>query len=139
MLSSAQKSRTDTREAVSLRAQLIDSNGSRNVSVSEVSTRGLLGTMAHPPARGEFITIIFPNQEVAGQVRWVKGQSFGVTLRERIDARHLTSGQHMRRQPAKPVQSSGEPDRTNGRTIIAYAAMGLAVLFAACLIVTILS
>ncbi|GEM_PF-1376875 len=135
MLANAKQSRADDRETVMLRAKVVDSRGTREARISDVSARGLLGNMEQPPQRGEFINIHFPAREVAGQVRWVNGRQFGVRLRERVDAASLTSGRRPR-QVAKPIAVEAEEDMSLKGTIIAYAVLGLTALSTAYLIVT---
>lgn len=137
MMHNAARSRTDDRETVMLRAKVVDSRGTHDARISDVSARGLLGNMENPPARGEFINIHFPSAEVAGQVRWVKGRQFGVRLRERVDAASLGSARRPRaRQVARPAATQGEEGMSLKGTIIAYIVLGLTALSTAYLIVT---
>lgn len=135
MLANSTQDRSEARETVMLRAKVIDARGTRDARISDVSSRGLLGSMSQPPARGEFINIHFPAREVAGQVRWVNGQRFGVRLRERIDPQSLVSGNAKRRVAKAPVVEVEEEMSLKG-TIIAYAVLGLTALSTAYLIVT---
>jgi hypothetical protein len=135
MLASSEQSRAEDRETVMLRAKVVDSRGTRDARISDVSSRGLLGNMEQPPERGEFINIHFPAREVAGQVRWVNGRKFGVRLRERVDAASLTSGRRAR-QAAKPIAVEAEEEMSLRGTLVAYAVMGLTALSTAYLIVT---
>lgn len=135
MLADSKQARGENRETVMLRAKVIDSRGTRDARISDVSSRGLLGSMGQPPERGEFINIHFPAREVAGQVRWVNGQRFGVRLRERIDPQSLVSGNQKRRVAKAPVVEVEEEMSLKG-TIIAYSVLGLTALSTAYLIVT---
>ncbi len=135
MLASSEQSRAEDRETVMLRAKVVDSRGTHDARISDVSSRGLLGNMEQPPERGEFINIHFPAREVAGQVRWVNGRKFGVRLRERVDAASLTSGRRAR-QAAKPIAVEAEEEMSLKGTLVAYAVMGLTALSTAYLIVT---
>ncbi len=127
------KGRNDQRKRVTLRAQIVDSSGSRSADVSDFSSRGVLGTMANPPVRGEFISLRLPSGEVAGQVRWVSGQKFGVRLRDNVDngllsarpraahnARGQAAGTKVRKKPAKITRPT-------------FGTIGIAAFFAACL------
>lgn len=136
MLTSSQESRTEDRETVMLRAKVVDSRGTHEARISDVSARGLLGNMAQPPARGEFINIHFPSRELGGQVRWVNGRQFGVRLRERIDSQSLLSGRRPQSKAAKPTVVETQEDMSLTGTIIAYAVLGLTALSTAYLIVT---
>ncbi|WAT18883.1 PilZ domain-containing protein [Aurantiacibacter sp. MUD11] len=129
-----QRARGEDRENVMLTASVVDSRGSRPARISDISSRGMLGHMEMPPQRGEFIDLRFPAREVAGQVRWVNGRKFGISLRERVDVDSLLSGS--RRKPAKTVPHLPEQDMSLKGIIVAYSVMGLAALSAAYLIVT---
>lgn len=135
MLADSKQSRAEDRETVMLRAKVVDSRGSRDARISDVSSRGLLGNMEQPPERGEFINIHFSAREVAGQVRWVNGRQFGVRLRERVDAASLASGRRLR-QAGKPIAVAAEEELSLKGTIIAYTVLGLTALSTAYLIVT---
>ena len=120
-----------------LSAQVADSYGIREARISDVSERGLLGNMAQPPQRGEFITIHFQSCEVAGHVRWMNGRRFGVRLRERIDARSLMSGRNAKRKFGKQLVAEPiEADTSVKSIVIVYSVLGLTTLSTAYLIVT---
>ncbi|KLE33320.1 PilZ domain-containing protein [Aurantiacibacter gangjinensis] len=133
MPGAAQTDRKDQRSNVMLRASVADAQGTREASISDVSERGLLGNMENPPERGEFITILLPSQEVAGQVRWVRGREFGVRLRERLDVHSLFGSARKPRRKSAPVAApSAEGENQNALT--AYAVLGICALAAAYLI-----
>lgn len=118
-----------------LRASVVDARGTRDARISDISTRGMLGNMASPPKRGEFITIIFPSQEVAGQVRWTKGRQFGVDLRENLDVNSLFSRATKPRK--KGVVLASDPNEiasTPMGMMVAYLVLGITALAAAYLI-----
>lgn len=64
----------------------------RDATILDASSRGLLMTVAEPPARGEIVEVLIGNQVVIGQVTWSRPPQFGVTLRERLDAAGLAAG-----------------------------------------------
>ena len=136
MLADTKNSRAELRETVMLRAKVVDSRGTHEARISDVSPRGLLGTMESPPIRGDFISIHLPGQEVGGQVRWVNGRRFGVRLRERVDAASIGSGKRRAREPAKPVASDGASETSLKATLVTYGVLGLTALSTAYLIVT---
>lgn len=137
MLANRQQPRNDPRETVTLHAQIVDSSGSRKARVVDVSSRGLMARMPQPPDRGEFITIHFESCEMAGQVRWVDGQRFGVTLRERIDPRSLLEGRNAKRRKGRPLAPAPiEEDTSLKGVITTYSVLGLTALSTAYLIVT---
>ena len=129
--------RGEARSNVMLRASVIDARGTHDARIGDVSERGMLGVMDSPPERGEFITIIFPSQEVAGQVRWVKGRQFGVRLRERLDTRRLFSAANKPRRKGVVMAPADEGANVDLRTtIVSYAVLGVTALATAYLIVT---
>ncbi|WP_120076732.1 PilZ domain-containing protein [Aurantiacibacter odishensis] len=137
MLAGGRQPRAEQRENVMLQAQLADSRGSREARISDVSSRGLLGNMAQPPARGEFVTIHFQSREVAGQVRWVEGRRFGVRLGEKIDAHSLMDGRNAKRRVGKkPEPVRIEEDASLISFVTVYSVLGLTALSTAYLIVT---
>ncbi len=132
----AQSSRREQRANVILTAAVVDSRGSRQARISDLSPRGLLGNMDSPPQRGEFIDIRFPAGEVAGQVRWVNGRQFGVRLRERIDVDSIVSHRRKKRAAAKPLDTGEDEEMSLKGTLIAYSVLGVTALSTAYLIVT---
>ena len=132
----SQSPRHEERSRVMLTAALIDSRGSRQARISDLSPRGLLGNMDAPPQRGEFVNIRFPAHEVAGQVRWVRGRNFGVRLRERIDVASVTGPRRAARPASRPATVAAEPEMSLKGTIVAYGVLGLTALSTAYLIVT---
>lgn len=136
MLANSQESRAEERETVMLRAQVVDSRGTHEARISDLSSRGLLGNMANPPQRGEFINIHFQARELGGQVRWVNGRKFGVRLRERVDAASLLSGRGKRQAGKNIVQVEPEETASLKATIITYSVLGVTALSTAYLIVT---
>ena len=136
MATAANKSRTELRETVMLRARIVDSRGTHQARISDISPRGLLGTMENPPQRGDFISIHFPAQELGGQVRWVNGRQFGVRLREQIDATSLHTGKRSAPKAKNPFASRDEEEMSLKSTIVTYGVLGLTALSTAYLIVT---
>ncbi|MWV27643.1 PilZ domain-containing protein [Aurantiacibacter rhizosphaerae] len=130
------KSRASVRETVMLRAKVVDSRGTHEAQISDISSHGMLGTMANPPERGEFISVHFPGQELGGQVRWVNGRKFGVYLRERVDAKSLTSGRRQARKAVTPAVPQPAEEMSLKSMIITYSVLCLTALSAAYLIVT---
>ncbi len=136
MLADTKNSRAELRETVMLRARVVDSRGTHEARISDVSARGLLGTMESPPTRGDFISIHFPGQEVGGQVRWVNGRRFGVRLRERVDAASIGSGKRQVRQTKGPSAANGASEMSLSTALVTYGVLCLTALSTAYLIVT---
>ena len=76
-----------------MRGKLHGSGFARDVCVLDASTRGLLLTLAQPPARGEMIDILVNSHTLFGQVEWSKGRRMGLRFRERIDVLALIGGE----------------------------------------------
>lgn len=60
--------------------------------ILDASAKGLLMYAQTPPPRGEVAEIILGRQVLMGEVRWIKGNEFGVGLRERLDVDALVRG-----------------------------------------------
>ncbi len=128
--------RTDLRKTVMLRARIVDSRGTHEAHVSDISSFGLLGTMENPPARGDFISIQLPTQEFGAHVRWVNGNRFGVRLREEVDGRAITRGRRRKRSAHKasaPVPKAQSPLNV---TVVIYAVLCLAAVAGAYLLMS---
>ncbi|WP_374412271.1 PilZ domain-containing protein [Novosphingobium colocasiae] len=86
------KPRVEPRTRMSLAARLRCTQGERAMTVIDLSSRGLLGMMSDPPARGEFVEVRIGGHSLIGHVRWRAGGRFGVVLRERISVSALLGG-----------------------------------------------
>ncbi|WP_310532637.1 hypothetical protein [Novosphingobium sp.] len=86
------KDRIEPRHKVLMRGRLHGSGFARDVCLLDASSRGLLLTLAQPPARGEMIDILVNGHTLFGQVEWSKGRRMGLRFRERIDVLALISG-----------------------------------------------
>jgi PilZ domain len=60
--------------------------------VLDASSRGMLLAAANPPQHGEIVELAVGGQVLVGQVRWARGNQFGVKLGDRIDARAVAAG-----------------------------------------------
>lgn len=86
------KSRED-RKRIMLRAQMRVRGAVSDVQIFDVSSRGLSLGAASAPPRGEIVEIIVGRRTMAGQVRWARGNRFGVVLHERINVDALRQGE----------------------------------------------
>lgn len=75
-----------------LRAQLRVRGSVSDAQVFDVSSKGLSMGAASAPPRGEIVEIILGRSAMAGQVRWTRGNRFGVVLHQRIDVDALREG-----------------------------------------------
>ncbi len=87
-----ERARVELRTRATVRAQIRDSQGSREICVIDISTRGMLATAARPPVRGDFIELTIGANKLAGQVAWSSERRFGVTLRERVSVSAVAEG-----------------------------------------------
>lgn len=69
-----------------------------------------MGAASAPP-RGEIVEVILGRGVMAGQVRWARGNRFGVVLHQRIDVDALREG----RLVAQGVVGSGASTRPEQR------------------------
>lgn len=108
---SASKPRVEERVSARMRAPMRDSIGERDISILDVSSRGLLATAQQPPRRGEFIELQIGRTWLAGHIRWVAGQKFGLALQERINVTNVVGGAQnqvrLRRNVAPQPQAQG--------------------------------
>lgn len=88
----AGKPRVEARVRAVVRARLRDDRGERDICLIDISTRGLLATTAHPPARGDFVEIIVGRNRMSAQVKWASGRRFGLLLRERVSIPAMIEG-----------------------------------------------
>lgn len=94
-----------------LRALLRDSRGREiEVLVRNVSTHGLGATTKDtPPRLGEQINIdLAPLGLVAGEVRWAKGNGFGLALDHPIDVETLGAALKARAEGERPLDNRGD-------------------------------
>ncbi|WP_158611006.1 PilZ domain-containing protein [Aurantiacibacter spongiae] len=117
--------RNDPRAGTMLRATVRDGRGLREFAVADLSSRGLMGRLEHPPGRGEFVELKVSGHILAGHVRWVKGPLFGVALRDRVDVARVLGGKPPPRSPTTTVAQM-QPPQTLVRTVASYCVMALA-------------
>lgn len=99
----------DPRKSVSLKSRLHSDHGWTDVTIANVSTRGLMLVCESPPAKRSFIEVRHGSASIVGQVMWSEGPRCGVRTREPIDIPALL-GQ------APPRPRTGEDERrTPGR------------------------
>jgi hypothetical protein len=94
-----------------LRATLRDSRGRESeVLVRNVSASGLGATTKDtPPARGERVSIdLAPLGLIVGEVRWTKGNGFGLALDHSIDVATLGAALKARAEGERPLDTRGD-------------------------------
>jgi hypothetical protein len=93
-----------------LNGRLRTDEGWSDITICNVSSRGLMVKCATPPPRGAFVEVRRGGSCIVGHVRWVHGIRFGLRSQERIDVAALGDDQG----PRKRVPS--EERRTAPRT-----------------------
>lgn len=63
-----------------------------DVSICDLSNRGLMAEAEQPPGRGHYIEIRRYNQVLVGRVVWQSGRKFGVLLANPIDFQAVIKG-----------------------------------------------
>jgi hypothetical protein len=77
--------RIEERTKVLIRAALRGAGAERDACILDISSRGMLLTMADPPPHGGFVEVVAQGHELVGQVEWAKGRRFGIRFRDRIN------------------------------------------------------
>ena len=85
--------RREDRANAMIRARLRASGPEQDVSIHDMSSRGMLMSAANPPRRGEIVEIRLGRHVLVGQVRWTSPRKFGVGLQERLNIAALLQGQ----------------------------------------------
>jgi hypothetical protein len=85
----SQKQR-ERRQVVFLSARLRTDDGWSDITICNVSSRGLMAKSSAPPAKGAFVEVRRGASCIVGHVRWTQGSRFGLRSQERIDADALS-------------------------------------------------
>jgi hypothetical protein len=83
----------EERRGVLLPARMRDADGWHDVTICNVSSRGLMIKASPPPARGSFIELRKNDVCIVGQVKWSRGTSFGVRAQDRVDIHYLCTSE----------------------------------------------
>lgn len=84
-----------------------------------------MGAASAPP-RGEIVEIILGRNAMAGQVRWTRGNRFGVVLHQRIDVDALRQGRLVALGAAGKAPSRKPEQRLATHDLILLAACAVA-------------
>lgn len=109
-----------------LRAQLRVRGAVSDVQVFDVSSKGLSMGAASAPQRGEIVEVMVGRGVMAGQVRWTRGNRFGVVLHQRIDVDALREGRLVALGVAGRTQAAKSEQRFATHDLIFLAACGVA-------------
>lgn len=107
-----------------LRARLRNQDGTCDAQIVDASSRGLSMTSQQVPARGEIVEVVLDRTVLIGQVRWCRGNRFGVVLQQRIDVSSLHSGV-IRTLPSAGDTVSHAPAQRFALTDILFFAAGI--------------
>lgn len=82
----------DARKKVQLHGRLRGDYSWIDLSIRDLSRRGLMAEANNPPGRGHYIEIRRFDQVLVGRVVWQKGKRFGVILATQIDLQAVIEG-----------------------------------------------
>lgn len=75
-----------------LQARMRCAGGWQDVTICNVSSRGLMAKSRAVPERGAFVEVRHGSVCIVGQVRWAYGARFGIRSQDKIDILGLMSG-----------------------------------------------
>jgi hypothetical protein len=104
------KSREE-RATAFLNARMRADDGWSDVTICNVSSRGLMIRRGTSPAKGSYVEIWHQNVCVVGHVRWSQGGRFGIRTQDKIDISALLNSAPARRSLA------GAERRSNSRPL----------------------
>jgi hypothetical protein len=103
----------EERRTIFLKARLRTDAGWSEVSIGNISSRGLMFRAQTPPPRGSFIEIRHRSTTIVGRVAWSHGSRCGVRTQDQIDIQGLLApspirprrpGEERRTLPRRPIQ-----------------------------------
>jgi len=100
----------EDRRPVSVPARLRSEAGWSDVTIGNVSSRGLMLRCVAPPPQRAYIEVRHQGQCIVGQIVWISGPRCGVRTQDRIDVAGLLSqGGRRTVQPANDRRVSTRP------------------------------
>lgn len=109
----------EPRRVVLVTCRMRYDNGWADLTICNLSSRGLMAKCADPPPRGTFVEVRRGAVCVVGQVRWTYAGRLGIRTQEQIDVDGLlgeapakTSGTRERRQGSRG-EERGKPKETS--------------------------
>lgn len=103
----------EPRRKVRFKARMRGDRGWADVTIRDLSSRGMLLSMETPPAVGSYVEICGPSTTLIARAVWVKGEYFGVRTQDRIDIDSLIGGGKSRAEAAPTVQLRSLPRRSD--------------------------
>lgn len=96
----------EPRRNVLLKARMRQDRSWTDVTIRNVSARGMLLCSEDPPERGAYIEICGPAATLVGRVAWVRNGYFGVRTQDRIDVDSALSGGKWRQVDPPPREAN---------------------------------
>jgi hypothetical protein len=106
----------EERKALVLSARMLADEGWGDVTVRNVSSRGMMLRCVNPPGRNTFVEIRLQKARVVGRVVWSNGSACGINTQDTIDLSDLLSQPSA--SPRKADQERRLQPRTNARTSV---------------------
>lgn len=109
----------EPRRKVRFKARMRVDCGWSDVTIRDMSSRGMLLTMEEPPKVGSYVEICGPKTNLIARAVWVRGTHFGVRTQDRIDVEALVSPGRLRPQEsceATPHAAHARPATTHARS-----------------------
>jgi hypothetical protein len=133
----------EQRRAILLKARLHGDEGWSDVTICNVSSRGLMVECPNPPSKGAFVELRRGACCIVGHVRWSRAGQFGLRSQDRIDLAalaadpQLSANRNDRRSMAReravqaqpvPIEAKAEHSRQIARALnwIVMAVVGVA-------------
>ena len=110
----------EPRRKVLVRARMRCGTGWGDVTIHNMSSRGLLATTAEEHRPGEVIEIRRIHHVIVGRVVWSKGQYFGVRTQDKIDIDGVVSAKPPAQKPGSESDAAG-PDRRSATRVVSVA------------------
>ncbi len=113
----------EERRKVVVRARMRDGTTWQDITVLNLSSRGMLVRAAdEPPTRGNYVEIRRLDQVIVARVVWQKASLFGVRTQDRIDMAKLTSQRPAAGDAGRSPAATASDRRTAARSAEEQAA-----------------
>lgn len=124
----------EPRRKVLVRARMRLGNDWSDVTIRNMSSRGLMAQAVDAPVTGSYVEIRRGRQIVIGRTVWCNGQNFGVRTQDRIDVEAIVTevpqrpqGDHAERRDAATRHAPSAAQRLERSRRISSAAQFLAI------------
>ena len=107
----------EPRRKVMVRARMRRGTGWGDVTIHNMSSRGLLATADEEFRPGTVIEIRRIHHIIVGRVVWAKGQYFGVRTQDKIDIDGIVSAKPPAQKPGTEAGTSGSDRRGANRAV----------------------